>query len=77
MVVADDVREAIAKAKLSLNGENIALSASIGVAEWKRGETLDDVLARADAALYTAKESGRNRVAAAESLYPPVSFGIN
>ena len=67
LTLADDVREAIEEARLSLNGQSITLSASVGVAEWQRGETLDDVLGRADVALYQAKEAGRNRVVAAEN----------
>ncbi len=35
---------------------------SVGYAEWRAGETLDDLTARADVALYEAKEAGRNRV---------------
>lgn len=35
---------------------------SIGIAEYRRGETIDDVQQRADKALYKAKANGRNRV---------------
>jgi diguanylate cyclase (GGDEF)-like protein len=38
------------------------LGVSIGVAVWKEGEPLVDLLARADRLLYQAKESGRDRV---------------
>jgi len=40
--------------------ENITLS--VGVAEASAGDRLDHLLHRADAALYTAKRAGRNRV---------------
>ena len=38
------------------------VSVSIGVAEYKLGETPKDILKRADDALYQAKQNGRNRV---------------
>jgi diguanylate cyclase (GGDEF)-like protein len=41
-------------------GAHTTLSA--GVAEWTRAETAAELFARADAALYQAKHSGRNRV---------------
>ncbi|MBU6315495.1 MAG: diguanylate cyclase, partial [Acidobacteria bacterium] len=40
---------------------------SIGVAQWRPGETLEQVFDRADAAMYAAKQSGRNRVCCAEA----------
>jgi diguanylate cyclase (GGDEF)-like protein/PAS domain S-box-containing protein len=41
------------------------LTASAGVASWNRQETAMELFARADAALYEAKQSGRNRTVAA------------
>ncbi|GIZ50870.1 GGDEF domain-containing protein [Noviherbaspirillum aridicola] len=38
------------------------ISLSIGVAEYRPGEKITDLIARADAALYRAKQLGRNRV---------------
>jgi diguanylate cyclase len=38
---------------------------SAGVAVAARGETIDEVLARADGALYEAKRDGRNRTVTA------------
>lgn len=35
---------------------------SVGLADWDRVETVDELLARADAALYAAKALGRNRI---------------
>jgi diguanylate cyclase (GGDEF)-like protein len=44
-------------------------TASIGVAEFPRdGSTLDEVMAAADAAVYAAKRSGRNRVVGSPAL---------
>jgi diguanylate cyclase (GGDEF)-like protein/PAS domain S-box-containing protein len=40
-----------------------AQTVSIGIAHWDRSESPENLLARADAALYEAKEAGRDRVA--------------
>lgn len=40
----------------------IRLSTSIGVSEYRSGEAATTLIARADSALYAAKEAGRNRV---------------
>jgi two-component system, cell cycle response regulator len=45
-----------------------SLTASFGVAAYHPGEALQDWIARTDRALYTAKESGRNRVNVAPPL---------
>lgn len=44
-------------------GKKVSVTISIGVAEKNKGESPDDVLKRADEALYRAKKSGRNRLA--------------
>ncbi|MFT7243725.1 MAG: diguanylate cyclase (GGDEF)-like protein [Candidatus Azotimanducaceae bacterium] len=44
-------------------GKKVSVTISIGVAEKSKGENPDEVLKRADEALYRAKKGGRNRLA--------------
>jgi diguanylate cyclase (GGDEF)-like protein len=60
--IADQLRIRI-REEVFLAGKPI--TASFGVAERQRGELRDDLLARADLALYEAKRRGRDRVALA------------
>lgn len=47
---------------------------SIGVAQWAPSDTVESLLSRADAALYRAKQQGRNRVVAAgQPTGPPAA----
>ena len=62
-VLAERVRRAIASAPVQVGDGTLEITASIGVAAGC-GE-VDDLLRRADAALYEAKHSGRNRVVSA------------
>ena len=49
-------------------GERVLITFSAGVAERKPGESPETLIPRADAALYEAKNTGRNRVVAAEDV---------
>ncbi|WP_370269216.1 diguanylate cyclase [Nioella sp.] len=62
---AEDYRAAIERQLIRYGKKTIPLTVSIGVAYWCDALETDiiDVLQRADAALYSAKASGRNRVA--------------
>jgi diguanylate cyclase (GGDEF)-like protein len=59
--VAERIRVAVAALRIEAKGGPVPISVSIGVAEHKEGEGVDQVLARPDAALYEAKHAGRNR----------------
>lgn len=48
------------------NSERVLITFSAGVSERATGEGIDAVLPRADAALYQAKQTGRNRVVGAD-----------
>jgi diguanylate cyclase (GGDEF)-like protein len=63
VAVAERVRAAFAEAAAEIDGYDIAATVSIGVAASRIGD-MAGLLARADRALYQAKEGGRNRVAA-------------
>jgi diguanylate cyclase (GGDEF)-like protein len=60
---AELLRAAVEAQGCSIDGRRIALTVSIGVAELHAGEDATTLLSRADAALYLAKQDGRNRVA--------------
>jgi len=68
--VAERLRQAIAAAPLAHADAVMALSVSIGIAEWGGlREDTSSLLVRADAALYQAKQRGRDRVASAGSAF--------
>lgn len=61
--IAEGMRAAIADCGTEWNEQPLAVTASIGLAEFpSMAETSAELVARADAALYHAKQSGRNRV---------------
>lgn len=65
LTVGDHLREAVASKKIVRKNSGTPLGSitlSVGAAEFKFGEPLEDMVKRADAALYTAKHQGRNRV---------------
>lgn len=58
---AEEIRRAIETTPLKgLGGESVTVS--LGVTEYQTGDAPETVIARADRALMTAKENGRNRV---------------
>ncbi|MDQ2103844.1 diguanylate cyclase [Azospirillum isscasi] len=73
-IVAERVRDAIAGSRVVTDGRIIPITASLGVAEWSGAEpSIELTLRRADAALYEAKQAGRNRVCVADEPETPAS----
>lgn len=59
----NNLRKRLAVSPVNLgSGESITLSVSAGVAMLENGESLESLLARADEAMYKAKQEGRDRV---------------
>jgi diguanylate cyclase (GGDEF)-like protein len=64
MQQAEQLRITIAGLVVETGGDPLTVTTSIGVAEGHPGEALEHAIRRADQALYTAKEKGRNLVVA-------------
>jgi diguanylate cyclase len=65
LTVADHVRRAVMSKELMKRstGQNLGrVTISLGVATLHKGDTVQSLIARADACLYAAKRNGRNRV---------------
>ena len=60
--VAEQIREAVCE-PMSIGQDHVKLTISIGVAFAESETSPDRLLANADAALYEAKNSGRDRIA--------------
>jgi diguanylate cyclase (GGDEF)-like protein len=61
--LAERLRKKIEETNCSFDGEKHSVTGSFGVAETKDGaDSLADLICRADAALYRAKQDGRNQV---------------
>lgn len=73
--VADKIRQKVGAKRLVKKGSDDdygVITLSMGVTEFAPGETLANFVRRADAALYTAKGLGRNRVVSEEPRPQPV-----
>jgi diguanylate cyclase len=60
--MAEVLRATVEACPFHFKGERVVITTSIGLGAFHSGERSDQVLKRADAALYRAKEQGRNRV---------------
>jgi diguanylate cyclase (GGDEF)-like protein len=75
MQIVDQMRQRVAQIKLEGSGLRVSISA--GLATSGAGAFgLDEILARADVALYKAKNSGRDLVCYAEESFQSASTGV-
>jgi diguanylate cyclase len=74
VTVAEHIRRAVMSKELirRSTGETLGrVTISLGVAAWRKGDTMASLLERADACLYAAKRAGRNRVVGEAAIEKP------
>jgi diguanylate cyclase (GGDEF)-like protein/PAS domain S-box-containing protein len=73
MVPAERFRQLVADSRFPMlpEGKLVSVTVSVGIAAYRNGDTLDDVLRHADLAMYAAKNGGRNRVVDYDQLAKP------
>ncbi len=60
--IAERLRAAVNRWRFETDGKKLKLTISLGVTQARKGEDLEQLLARVDQALYAAKNGGRNLV---------------
>lgn len=73
--LADRIRKHIAAEPIEVSNNDgvvvrIAVTASVGVSTWRKEMPVQEIVPRADAAMYAAKSQGKNRVIAAPTAVP-------
>jgi diguanylate cyclase (GGDEF)-like protein len=69
-IVAEKLRAAVAEMEIQLHEEPLHVTVSIGIATALPSELddFDEIVGRADTAMYSTKESGRNMVCASTDV---------
>lgn len=60
--LGEKIRQQTERNTISFNGSDLQITTSLGLAQLHAGESLEQLITRADRALYRAKQSGRNRL---------------
>ncbi|SFP90102.1 sensor domain-containing diguanylate cyclase [Pseudomonas borbori] len=66
-LLAEKIRQQTEHSRFSYKGASLHITTSIGLAELHQDDSLSELLARTDRALYRAKQSGRNRTCEASA----------
>ncbi len=69
--VVERLQRALTKKYFLGNNDRILITFSAGVAQRQPGESQDALIARADEAMYEAKQTGKNRVCVAKEIMQP------
>ena len=69
-LIYERARAAVSDNPIQTRAGDLFITLSFGVSAWREGDTADDLLGAADAALYRAKDAGRNRIVVAEERAP-------
>lgn len=62
VMIAERIRNQIAQTTFRCGNLSLQITVSVGVTQYQASETVDQLVARCDHALYVAKNSGRNKV---------------
>ena len=68
LICLERVRTKVAGAEIIAGETSLKLTVSVGVTRYGRGDTIEEVMARADSALYAAKAQGRDRIVCPDIL---------
>lgn len=60
-VVTEQIRKSVESCEFHFRGDPVPITISCGMSEFRDGDSAEQVFSRADAALYKAKENGRNQ----------------
>lgn len=61
-IIADNIRRTIEQNPLEIFGKIVDFTVTIGITEYKKGETIDQTIIRADEMMYSGKKNGKNVV---------------
>jgi diguanylate cyclase (GGDEF)-like protein len=65
--IVERIRNSVSKWDFEVGSKKIRLTISIGVAQYKTGEDLEQLMSHASKALQEAKQGGRNKVVASKN----------